>query len=124
MAVALGACASSPSSSGVPPWVVCGTTVLAGAAAPDITDVSAPGHTFSVDSTTVGGIDLLLTRDCAHGVAVSIQPADAAGITRSAAASDGAMAAVTIDPRQSQFVVTLIYARGGESKIRVDLSAS
>jgi hypothetical protein len=109
-------------SSAAPPWVVCDTTLAASAAGAVVTDVTMPARTLRVSYETVGGIALLTSRDCDHGATLSIDPSEAALVTKSAPTNDGKIAGATISPRRAQFTITVRHPDGTATVVKVDLA--
>lgn len=108
-------------SSGAPPWVVCGQTVIASAAGPIVLDATGAGTARSVGNLTVGGIDLRVTQNCQQGATVTFTPAAAATVQRGVHTADGRWAAVAILPNQPRFTITIAHADGSVRTIPVAL---
>jgi len=108
--------------SAAPPWVVCDTTLADSAAGAVVTDVTMPARTLRVSYETVGGIALLTSRDCDHGATLSIDPSEAALVTKSAPTNDGKIAGATISPRRAQFTITVRHPDGTATVVKVDLA--
>lgn len=89
---ALAGCRVGPSEGG--PTLICGQNLAGGYVEPHILDVTSGNPTVGQQAgdTTF----LLLTNSCQEGVQVSVVPAAAARIVRSANASDGRPAAIEL----------------------------
>lgn len=120
MAALAGCSATAGTTHAAPAWVVCNTTLSKSAAGAVVTDASAaPG--VRVTNETVGGIALLVSRDCAHGAVVTIVPSDAAVVTASALTTDGKVAGALISPRRGQFTITVAHPGGTVTTVDVAL---
>jgi hypothetical protein len=118
-AAALTGCSSVTSSSGAPPTVICGKTIWKAAAGASVQDVS---HGGSVTYVSAGDyVFLRVSRSCTTGVAVTIDPSDAAQILTTAPSKDGRAAAVVIAPHQHKFTVDLTSPGGPSYIVRVNV---
>jgi len=106
-------------SSGSPSLVVCGTTLSAAAAGAELTDATTD---VTVTRATVGGtVDLLVAPGCDTGATYTVEHGSAREVVR-AATTDGAVAAVALEPTSSSFDVVVRHADGTSSMARVRLA--
>lgn len=118
----LAAACSQGASEGAPPLVVCGTTLWSGAEGAELTD--ATGRSVTVTAETADNeLYLRLADGCSAGARFTIDPAGAAEVVKEAAAGDGRVAAVALDPNLAEFAVHIVHADGTTGLVSVRLGS-
>lgn len=119
--IALSACTGPRLSTAAPPTVVCGTTIWDAPAGAVVLDVSDGG---TVTNLSVGGyLFLRVNRGCQAGASVTIVPAAAGKIMKTARARDGRAAAVVIMPERPSFDIRLKHADDATELVKVRLGS-